>query len=206
MRRFFIETSLESKMSIQGPDAHHISRVLRLELGDNIIVVSPSGDAGIGKITAIALDNVELLLEKRIEEDKEAPINVYLAQGLPKSDKMDYIVQKAVELGIKGIYPMETKHCVVQYDAAKKNSRSINAEAQLRLERTFELDSLPEPTNPKNITDPDKLDAWAKSILNELLKLKDINNRVERLEVDVEQIEANNYDFENRLNSLGGRG
>lgn len=123
MRRFFIETSLESKMSIQGPDAHHISRVLRLELGDNIIVVSPSGDAGIGKITAIALDSVELLLEKRIEEDKEAPINVYLAQGLPKSDKMDYIVQKAVELGIKGIYPMETKHCVVQYDAAKKNSR-----------------------------------------------------------------------------------
>lgn len=100
--------------------------------------------------------------------------------------------------------PFELKQQIV--DAAKKNSRSINAEAQLRLERTFELDSLPEPTNPKNITDPDKLEAWAKSILNELLKLKDINNRVERLEIDVEQIEANNYDFENRLNSLDGRG
>jgi len=110
-------------MSIQGPDAHHISRVLRLETGDQIIVVSPDGDAGIGKITNIALDTVELVLEERIEEDKEAPVNVYLAQGLPKSDKMDYIVQKAVELGIKGIYPMEAKHCVVQYDHAKKQSR-----------------------------------------------------------------------------------
>ncbi|EZQ10735.1 Arc family DNA-binding protein [Acinetobacter sp. Ver3] len=91
-------------------------------------------------------------------------------------------------------------------EAAKNNGRTLTAELILRLETTFELDSLPEPTNPKNITDPEKLEAWAKSILNELLKLKDINNRVERLEGNVEQLEANNYDIENRLNSLDGRG
>ena len=100
--------------------------------------------------------------------------------------------------------PSELKQQIV--DAAKRNSRSINAEAQLRLERTFELDSLPEPTNPKNITDPDKLEAWAKSVLNELLKLKDISSRVDRLEGDMEKMEANNYDVENRLNDLDGRG
>ena len=86
--------------------------------------------------------------------------------------------------------PSELKQQIV--DAAKRNSRSINAEAQLRLERTFELDNLPKPTNPKNITDPDKLEAWAKSVLNELLKLKDISSRVDRLEGDMEKMEANN--------------
>jgi hypothetical protein len=100
--------------------------------------------------------------------------------------------------------PSELKQQIV--DAAKRNSRSINAEAQLRLERTFELDNLPEPADLKSITDLDKLEAWVKLVLVELLKLKDISNRVERLENDVEQLEANNYDIENRLNNLDGRG
>lgn len=100
--------------------------------------------------------------------------------------------------------PSELKRQIV--DAAKRNSRSINAEAQLRLERTFELDNLPEPADLKTITDSDKLEVWVKSVLNELLKLKDMDKRVERLENDVEQLEANNYDIENRLNTLDGRG
>lgn len=100
--------------------------------------------------------------------------------------------------------PSELKQQIV--DAAKRNSRSINAEAQLRLERTFELDNLPEPADLKSITDLDKLEAWVKLVLVELLKLKDISNRVDRLENDVEQLEANNYDIENRLNNLDGRG
>ena len=100
--------------------------------------------------------------------------------------------------------PSELKQQIV--DAAKRNSRSINAEAQLRLERTFELDSLPEPADLKSITDIDKLESWVKLVLVELLKLKDISNRVDRLENDVEQLEASNYDIENRLNNIDGRG
>ena len=100
--------------------------------------------------------------------------------------------------------PSELKRQIV--DAAKRNSRSINAEAQLRLERTFELDNLPEPADIKSITDLDKLEAWVKLVLVELLKLKDISNRVDRLENDVEQLEVSNYDIENRLNNLDGRG
>ncbi|WP_151790205.1 Arc family DNA-binding protein [Acinetobacter junii] len=99
--------------------------------------------------------------------------------------------------------PSELKQRIV--DAAKKNSRSINAEAQLRLERTFDLDDLPEPSNPQNITDPKKLEEWAKSILKELLKLKELNERLERLESDVSSLEANSYDIENRINDLDGR-
>ena len=96
--------------------------------------------------------------------------------------------------------PSELKQQIV--DAAKRNSRSINAEAQLRLERTFELDSLPEPTNPKNITDPDKLEAWAKSVLNELLRLKELDTRVEE---SVEYLESFQSEATDRLNYLDGR-
>lgn len=99
--------------------------------------------------------------------------------------------------------PSELKQQIV--DAAKRNSRSINAEAQLRLERTFELDSLPEPTNPKNITDPDKLEAWAKSVLNELLRLKELDTRVEELEKSVEYLESFQSEAADRLNYLDGR-
>jgi len=123
LRRFFVGAPLQTEMSIQGQDAHHIGRVLRMQVGDLIVVVAPDGSAGIAEINSIFVDKVVLTLQETIVEDKEAPLNVYLAQGLPKSDKMDYIVQKAVELGVRGIYPMEAEHSVVQYDQAKKNKR-----------------------------------------------------------------------------------
>jgi 16S rRNA (uracil1498-N3)-methyltransferase len=123
LRRFFLDVPLAAEVLIEGQDAHHIGRVLRLQVGDTIVVVAPDGQAGIAKIKSIALDHVMLTLQDVILEQKEAPISVYLAQGLPKSDKMDYIVQKAVELGVKAVYPFTADHSVVQYDQAKKNSR-----------------------------------------------------------------------------------
>jgi 16S rRNA (uracil1498-N3)-methyltransferase len=123
LRRFFIDTPLLDEMSIGGQDAHHISRVLRLPVGEHVILVAPDQKAGKARITSIGTDEVTLVLVETIIEDKEAPVSVYLAQGLPKSDKMDFIVQKAVELGVKGIYPMAADHCVVQYDQAKQKTR-----------------------------------------------------------------------------------
>jgi len=123
LRRFFIDGPLAVEMYIEGQDAHHISRVLRMQIGDSIVVVAFDGSAAIGKINNIAVDKVTIELQQTIIEDKESPLNVYLAQGLPKSDKMDYIVQKAVELGVKKVYPMDAEHSVVQYDQGKKVKR-----------------------------------------------------------------------------------
>ena len=131
LRRFFIDTPLLDEMSIEGLDAHHISRVLRLPVGHRIIVVSPDGSSGIARIDQIAVDKVIVTLQETVVEDKEAPVTIYLAQGLPKSDKMDYIVQKAVELGVKGIYPLELEHCVVHNDHAKKIP-GVNAGRRVR--------------------------------------------------------------------------
>ncbi len=110
-------------MLIDGQDAHHISKVLRLQVGDKIIVISPDGQAGTAQIIEIAAEGIRLFLEGTLEEAKEAPIQIYLAQGLPKSDKMDYIIQKAVELGVSAIFPIQMDHSVVHYDNAKRKSR-----------------------------------------------------------------------------------
>lgn len=130
-------------MFIDGQDAHHISKVLRLQAGDTIIVIPPDGqEAGIAQIKEIAVDRVRLLLQGIVEEEKEAPIQVFLAQGLPKSDKMDFIIQKAVELGVTAVYPIQMDHSVVQYDNAKKKSRAerwqkISVEAAKQCGRSF---------------------------------------------------------------------
>lgn len=123
MRRFFLAAAISPHIEINGEDAHHISRVLRLQTGDNIIVVDYNGQAGIAQITHIAGDAVQLSLQQIINEHKEPPIQVYLAQGLPKGDKMEYIVQKAVELGVSKLIPLATEHSVVKYDEPKKIDR-----------------------------------------------------------------------------------
>ncbi len=123
MRRFFLATALSSHMQIKGEDAHHINHVLRLQTGNNIIVVDHNGQAGIAEIAHIAGDAVELSLQQIIGEHKEPPIEVCLAQGLPKGDKMEYIVQKAVELGVSRLIPLSTERSIVKYDSTKQIER-----------------------------------------------------------------------------------
>lgn len=123
MRRFFVAEPLAAEMAITGQDARHISRVLRLSVGEPLIIVAAGGQAGQGRISAMTADAVTVVMEETLSESKEPPICVRLAQSLPKSDKMDYIVQKAVELGVTAITPLAAEHCVVQYDAKKKAAR-----------------------------------------------------------------------------------
>lgn len=142
MRRFFIAMPLEAApLIISGDDAHHISHVLRMQAGDKLTLIAPDEEVGVAVITGIEKDTVQLSLEKKITEAQEASVQITLAQGLPKSDKMDYIVQKTVELGVHKIIPMAAEHSVVKYDAAKKIERvkrwqKIASEAAKQCRRT----------------------------------------------------------------------
>lgn len=142
MRRFLLSHRLADKMVVAGGEAHHMLRVLRLAAGDQVVVVDPVGQAAVARITQTSDSEVFLSMEKKLEEEREAPITIRLAQGLPKSDKMDYIVQKAVELGISEIIPMTADTSVVRYDAAKQQNRrerwqKIAAEAAKQCQRTI---------------------------------------------------------------------
>ena len=114
MHRFLIAPEWRSgdEIRILGEESRHLSQVLRLRLGDRIAVFDGSGEEheaellSVGKTEAVA---------RRISTsvpDVEPPVEVTLLQGLPKSDKMDYIVQKAVELGVARIVPVRTEHVV----------------------------------------------------------------------------------------------
>lgn len=142
MRRFFIDKPLMSlPLEICGDDAHHIAHVLRMQPGEELTVIAPGQEVGIAVITAIEKDAIRLALQKRVAEEREAAIQISLVQGLPKSDKMDYIVQKAVELGVHEIIPMVAEHSVVKYDSVKKTERvkrwqKIATEAAKQCRRT----------------------------------------------------------------------
>lgn len=123
MRRFFINTPIASEMEIIGDDVRHIGRVLRMKKGDKCIVVASDGQSAKAVINEVGKDTVRLGLEAILHEDKEPPIKVVLVQGLPKSDKMDYIVQKAVELGVDQIIPMAAERSVVHYNNQKQITR-----------------------------------------------------------------------------------
>lgn len=125
MRRFFLNAALAANMIIEGSDAYHICRVLRMKPGAAVIVVDHEGQAGVAEIQQMTDFSVTLTLKEQLAENREPGIKVCLVQGLPKGDKMDYIVQKAVELGVDKIIPMVSKHVVVRYDNKKKEQRVI---------------------------------------------------------------------------------
>lgn len=120
MRRFFIDTPLTETITITHADARHIAAVLRLTAGTILLVSDPEGKSGKAEIIAATPDAVSLKLLEYVNDSTEPPLNVWLAQGLAKGEKMDLIVQKAVELGVYGIIPVITEHAVVRYDAAKQ--------------------------------------------------------------------------------------
>lgn len=125
MRRFFVADVVEDKIKIDGSDAHHIRRVLRYKLGDKLIVVDGSGKVMEVFIIEISDEMVIAEVKEVLDNNTESPIELILAQCLPKGDKMELVVQKAVELGVSTIYPIVSENCVVKYDEKKKMARQI---------------------------------------------------------------------------------
>lgn len=125
MRRFFVADVVEDKIKIDGSDAHHIRRVLRYKLGDKLIVVDGSGKVMEAFIIETSDEMVIAEVKEVLDNNTESPIELILAQCLPKGDKMELVVQKAVELGVSTIYPIVSENCVVKYDEKKKMARQI---------------------------------------------------------------------------------
>lgn len=109
-------------MEVKGETARHLGLSLRKAVGDRIGVAGSDGRCGEAVITRITNETVSLELQE-MSEPAEPPVDIWLAQALPKGDKMDLIVQKSVELGVKGVYPLQTAHCIVRYDMAKQSEK-----------------------------------------------------------------------------------
>lgn len=126
MYQFFVapEQIQGNRIVISGKDVNHIKNVLRMKVGEELNIKSGEDEreyrCGILEFTE---DKVICELYFIKEAEAELPIRVYLFQGLPKSDKMEWIIQKAVELGVYEIIPVATKRAVVKLDEKKAKNK-----------------------------------------------------------------------------------
>ena len=110
--RYFASEFTETTAALTGPDAHHLGRVMRAKAGDEVILCDGAGFDYTAAVTAVAPDRVEFrLLEKR-PTAAEPSVEVTLFAGYPKQDKLEFIVQKAVELGAARVVPFFSRFCV----------------------------------------------------------------------------------------------
>ena len=121
----FSENINDTSVVINGEDAHHISSVLRMKIGDEIFVSDGNGRDLVCRITSLSDEEVAAeIISAR--EGTELAVDIVLYQSLPKADKMEMIIQKCTELGVKRIVPVESSRCVVKLDqksGAKKLER-----------------------------------------------------------------------------------
>lgn len=135
MNKFFVDDSQidETVVYINGDDVKHIRDVLRLNVGDDI-EVSTFKNSYIVKIKKIANNTVVGNIIRTKKDNNEPPIDIVLFQGLPKSAKMEYIIQKATEIGIKEIYPLITKRTIVKINDIQKENKKIERWNKIVLE------------------------------------------------------------------------
>ncbi len=107
---------------ITDTDYNHIKNVLRMEVGEKLLV-SVNGKSDLCEIERFDTDSVTVKILGENYNDTELKTKIYLFQGLPKSDKMELIIQKTVELGVAGIIPVEMSRSVVKLDGKKKDSK-----------------------------------------------------------------------------------
>ncbi|MHA6250932.1 16S rRNA (uracil(1498)-N(3))-methyltransferase [Oceanobacillus sp. CAU 1775] len=122
MQRYFIldeKSWNDNQVIITGDDVHHMNRVMRFKPGDHIICNDSEGKAARCEIIEIDTQQVVVNIKEWLENDAELPIDVTIAQGLPKGDKFDLILQKGTELGATEFIPTQLERSIVQWDNKK---------------------------------------------------------------------------------------
>lgn len=125
MQQFFAEPSMirEGRIILEGQDVNHMKNVLRMKPGEDVRICDGAGKAYLCSIYAYEDRKAVLDILSGTDTDTELPARVWLFQGLPKGDKMELIVQKAVELGAYAVVPFGAKRSVVRLDEKKAEKK-----------------------------------------------------------------------------------
>lgn len=125
MPRFFTQDITETGGCITGEDAKHIAKVLRMKVGDELTVCDTKGRDYDCMIEEIGAGEVRLKVLSVAPSQSEPDVRVHLYQAMPKADKMETIIQKAVELGAASITPVMTRRCVSRPDAKSMDKKLV---------------------------------------------------------------------------------
>lgn len=125
MHHFFVEPTQigTDTIVITGSDVNHIKNVLRMKLEEQVCIYDGAYHEYLCTIREFGAEEIFLNILEKTEQTSELSSKLYLFQGLPKGDKMELIIQKAVELGVYEIIPVSTKRAVVKLDEKKKESK-----------------------------------------------------------------------------------
>ena len=123
--RFYSAEHLQVGTTIKLSDnaAGHATRVLRLEVSDEIVLFNGDGNDYICAITSIKKNETLAIVKSFVKVTNESPLNITLLQGISSGDRMDYTIQKAVELGVKNIVPINTTRSVVKLSSERAEKR-----------------------------------------------------------------------------------
>lgn len=159
MQRYFVKAvnwnADTNKVIITGDDVHHIQRVMRNEIDDEIICIHPDKTVARCKITQIDKEFVESQIVSLEESQTEMPIKVSVVQSLPKGDKLDLIMQKGTELGANSFYLYEAERSIVKWNKQKIQKRMIRLNKIIKeaAEQSYRkvIPTLYEPGNLKEL-------------------------------------------------------
>lgn len=155
MQRYFVpETNWQTHdVVITGDDIHHITKVMRYKKGDTVICNHPNGQAAVCIITEMDIDGIQTRIEEWLDVSAELPLDVTIAQGLPKGDKLDLIVQKGTELGARAFIPFQAERSVVVWDN-KKQAKKLQRLGKIVKEASEQShrNRIPEIKQPMNLS------------------------------------------------------
>ena len=123
--RLFVSGALsnDAELVLTGEQARYLGRVLRARTGDKVTVFNGEGGEWLATITGISKSAVQLHVESEVPSNTESPLKIHLVQGISRGERMDFVVQKATELGVKRITPVLTQHGVVKLDGERAAKR-----------------------------------------------------------------------------------
>ena len=115
-RRFFVESPITDAQTVKlvGQEAQHLGKVMRVKAGDQVVLFDGEGAEFTAEVLDVGRSEVQLRILARHEIDREATRGVVLAVAIPKGDRQKWIVEKAVELGVKRLIPLVTTRGVAQ--------------------------------------------------------------------------------------------
>jgi len=125
MTRIYQNQNLAVNLSLQLDEqaSHYLSRVLRAAVGDEVVLFNGQRGEYQAIIQQINKKHVQVAIQAFNPREAESPINITLAQGLARGEKMDFIVQKTVELGVNHIVPLLTERCNVKLEGTREEKR-----------------------------------------------------------------------------------
>lgn len=125
MRRFLVENlnAQDGVCTITGPEARHMTRVLRMEAGDRFILMDGKGSRFLASIESATRQGVRIVLEKPIPKPPPSPVIIALCQALLKSGPMDYLIQKTSELGVDHIHPFSSLRTITILKSERLSNR-----------------------------------------------------------------------------------